>query len=99
MTISQDPGEAATLGPMPTRPQLAYLRQLAERCGCSFVWPQTVGQASREIERLKALEPISHSDRRREDKALCDALASGPRDAARIRAEEIVGFGSSARCA
>ncbi len=99
MTVSHDVHEAAALGPRPTPRQLAYLRQLAERCGCSFAWPQTVGQASREIERSKALKQMLRSDRRREDKAVRDAVASGPRDAASVREDETAGYGSSARWA
>ena len=99
MSNSRGVDEAAAHGPRPTPPQLAHLRRLAGRCGCSFAWPQTVGQASREIERLEALERMLRSDRRREDKAVRDAVASGPRDAAAVREDETAGYGSSARWA
>ena len=99
MTISRGADEAAAHGPAPTPSQMAHLRRLAGRCGCTFAWPQTVGQASREIERLEALERVSPSDRCREDKAVRDAVASGPRDAAAVREDETSGYGSSARWA
>jgi hypothetical protein len=99
MSNSRGVDEAAAHGPRPTPPQLAHLRRLAGRCGCTFAWPQTVGQASREIERLEALERMLRSDRRREDKTVRDAVASGPSDAAAVREDEVVGFGSSARWA
>jgi len=99
MTISRGANEAAAQGPGPTPSQMAHLRRLAGRCGCSFAWPQTKGQASREIDRLEAVERMSRSDSRREDKAVRDAVASGPRDAAAVREDETDGYGSSARWA
>ena len=99
MSISRGVDEAAAHGPRPTPSQLAHLRRLAERCGCTFAWPQTKGQASREIDRLEAQERMLRSDRRREDKAVRNAVASGSRDAATVREDELDGFGSSARWA
>ena len=37
----------------PTKPQLAYLRSLAECSGQTFTYPQTFDEASAEIDRLK----------------------------------------------
>lgn len=99
MSNSRGVDEAAAQGPGPTPSQMAHLRRLAGRCGCSFAWPQTKGQASREIDRLEGLERMLRSDRRREDKAVRDAVASGPRDAAAVREDETAGYGSSARWA
>jgi hypothetical protein len=38
---------------MDNRPTPAYLRQLADRTGRTFAWPQTKAQASRQIARLE----------------------------------------------
>ncbi len=38
----------------PTKPQLAYLRSLADRTGQTFTYPHTFDDASAEIDRLRA---------------------------------------------
>jgi hypothetical protein len=42
----------------PTAKQLAFLRNLAARKGQSFAIPLTSGEASAEIERLRALKSV-----------------------------------------
>ena len=64
----------------PTARQLSYLRSLAQRTGQTFTYPHTAAEASREITRLKQTRPSSLA----EDYA------------ARVRADEIDGYGSSA---
>ena len=88
----------ATEGPKPTRKQLSYLRTLAEQTGTTFTPPATRAQASREIERLKALPASSRAERGRERRAVEDALA---RDvpASSVRPHETSGHGSTARWA
>jgi len=84
------------LSHMPSQKQLRYLRILAEDCGETFVSPRTKAEASREIKRLKGRRRLSSFDRRREDLQL-SAEADAPRgDAARVREDELVGFGSTA---
>jgi Protein of unknown function (DUF3072) len=88
----------ATTGPKPTSKQLSYLRALADLTGSTFTPPTTRAQASREIERLKALPTSSASERRRDRRAVQDAMA---RDvpASSVRAHETRGYGSTARWA
>jgi hypothetical protein len=80
----------------PTPRQLSYLRSLAERTGQTFTYPHTFAQASREIDRLKAIRPESRAERLIERKQIADQLASGPEDSAHVRDDEISGRGSSA---
>jgi hypothetical protein len=83
-------------GPAPTAKQQSYLRRLAMERGVSFTPPRTRAEASAEIARLKAQPRTTSTDRRRELKAVRGDLAAGPRDAARVRDDEITGYGSSA---
>lgn len=81
----------------PTPKQLRYLRTLAERTGQTFAYPRDGWQASREIRRLKAQKPSSRLEARLERRAISDAIARGPRDAARVDLDhETAGYGSSA---
>lgn len=80
----------------PTPRQLRYLKDLAERTGQTFTYPRTFAEASREIDRLKAIRPESRAERRIERKEIADQLATGPEDSARVRDDEISGHGSSA---
>jgi hypothetical protein len=80
----------------PTRRQLDYLKNLANRTGQTFTYPQTSRQASAEINRLKQVQPSSRTERYVERKLIADQIATGPLDAARVRADEISGRGSSA---
>ena len=83
----------------PTPKQLGYLRRLAASRGQTFRYPQTRAEASAEIKRLKAGRPDSRLERAIE-------RAEGERhvrreqfDAAAVRADELEGYGSTARWA
>ncbi len=80
----------------PTHRQLSYLKNLANRTGQTFTYPQTSSQASAEINRLKHAQPSSRTERYVERKLIADQIATGPLDAARVREDEISGRGSSA---
>lgn len=75
----------------PTVKQLSYLKALAIKTATSFAYPKTRWEASREIERLKALKRSGRrpmSEPRQPDR---DAVyGTAP------RAEEITGYGSQA---
>jgi len=77
----------------PTQKQQRYLRTLAEQTGTSFTPPATRAEASREINRLKALKASPRHERSQDRKAVSEAARG---DAAAPRPEEIVGYGSSA---
>jgi hypothetical protein len=79
----------------PTRPQLRYLRQLAERTGSTFTPPQTRREASAEIERLKQRSRSARLERRADHRAVTRGLAE-QRPASSVRDDEIEGYGSDA---
>jgi hypothetical protein len=81
----------------PTAKQLAYLRALADRAGQAFAWPQTSWEASGEIRKLRAAQPVSRVERTIEHRETADAIAAGPADSSRVRDEELIGWGSTAR--
>jgi hypothetical protein len=81
----------------PTPQQLSYLRRLAESRGQSFAQPSTRGDASREIQRLKGTRPDRHSDIHRERREIHAAMAANCGDAARVRPDEVTGYGSNCR--
>jgi hypothetical protein len=76
----------------PTQRQLSYLRVLAAKSATTFSYPQTRGQASREIDRLLKLgsspDPSPLEDRETNRERLHYATA--------VQAEEVSGYGSSA---
>ena len=78
----------------PTAPQLKLLRTLADRTGQSFAWPQTRGEASREINRLKGTRRSSRYERAEDRQAVTAARRGG---AAAVLDNEIVGYGGHAR--
>ena len=80
----------------PTSRQLSYLKNLANRTGQTFTYPQTSRQASAEINRLKQTQASTRTERYVERKLIADQIATGPLDAARVREDEISGRGSSA---
>jgi hypothetical protein len=80
----------------PTAKQLDYLRDLALGRGQSFAYPATSQEASREIKRLLRAKRTSPADRRRETRAVRDDMATRRGDAARVRPEELGGYGSNA---
>jgi hypothetical protein len=82
--------------PPPTAKQLRYLRGLAESRGESFAYPQTIAEASAEIERLKSRRPDSSTDRHLDRLAVGRSMAERG-DSVAVTEAEIVGYGSSAR--
>jgi hypothetical protein len=82
--------------PPPTAKQLRYLRGLAESRGESFAYPQSVAEASAEIERLKSRRPDTRNDRHLDRLAISRAMAARG-DSAAVGENEVVGYGSSAR--
>ena len=83
-------------GPPPTAKQQSYLRRLAMERGITFTPPRTKAEASRLIAELKARPKSERGERRRELKAVRDDIARGPADAARVRDDELTGYGSTA---
>ena len=95
MTDHHPPSPAA--GPPPTARQQRYLRSLATQRGVSFTIPRTRAEASRLIDELRRRPAESAADRRRDVRAVQDAMAIGRADAARVREElEVTGYGASA---
>jgi hypothetical protein len=77
---------------MPTARQMSYLRSLALKTGTSFTNPQTRGEASREIDRLRGMKDT------RRDAALERDEGEGERFAyaTGVLDEEVSGYGSTA---
>jgi Protein of unknown function (DUF3072) len=85
-----------TTGKPPTAGQLRYLRSLATQRGESFGYPRSSAEASAEIERLKGRRRQSPVERFIElDRVGGEVAEIG--DAASVREDEVVGYGSSAR--
>jgi hypothetical protein len=82
----------------PTRPQLRYLRQLAEQTGTSFTPPATRRQATEEIERLKQRSRSARHERREDGQAVSRGLVE-EQPASTLRPEEIDGYGGECRWA
>jgi len=85
----------------PTLKQLRYLRQLAWRTGQSFASPQTILQASNEIERLTRVanvqDPsVESQSRRQECRQIARELQEYAGDATRVTANELMGYGARA---
>ncbi len=80
----------------PSPKQLRYLRDLAMRAGESFAYPATSAEADREIKRLRRKRRTPSADRRREVAAVRRDMAEGGGDGARVRREELCGYGASA---
>jgi hypothetical protein len=78
----------------PTPKQQRYLRTLAEKTGTTFTPPRTSGEASREIRRLEQLDASPPNERRQDREAIEQERRGG---SASVRADEVSGFGSSAR--
>jgi hypothetical protein len=84
--------------PKPTQRQHAYLRALARRTGTSFTYPSTEAEASREIQRLKAIRSGGFSFAEIQAKDHADPRGGlSLTDGAAIRPDEIEGYGSNAR--
>lgn len=80
----------------PTPRQLRYLRFLAERSGTTFTPPRTVSEAKRLIDELKARKGTPRVDIARERRQVADDMATRRGDGARVKPEELSGWGSSA---
>ncbi len=82
----------STIQAPPTARQLHFLRALAAKSATTFVTPATRRDASREIDRLRALDavprPPRFQDLEAEPEQLCYATG--------VQAEEVSGFGSTA---
>jgi len=85
----------AQQNPKPTRPQLRYLRQLAERTGTTFSPPRTFAEAAREIARLKQRSRSARFERQADRDAVSRGLAE-EQPASSVRDDEIRGYGASA---
>ncbi len=80
----------------PTRKQLRCLRILAQHKGETFATPRTRAGASRQIARLKSRRSSPRVERAQErDEVTRGLQQSGPASA--VRADEIAGYGASAR--
>jgi hypothetical protein len=79
----------------PSARQLSYLKALANRTGQTFTYPKTSRDASRQIQRLKAVQRSSHVALERleldAEQAAREANCDVP-----IRWSEIEGYGSTA---
>lgn len=84
-------------GPSPE--QIQYLKDLAAKTGRSFAWPATGKEASAEIRKLLRKPKTSAGDRRRELREVQSDMASGRGGAARVRDDELSGYGSTGRWA
>lgn len=80
----------------PSAKQIRYLKNLAKKMGRSFAWPSTSRQASEEIRALKEAEPVSAEERQEEHQQIQGDLARQSGGAARVEADELSGWASSA---
>jgi hypothetical protein len=92
------PHQEASMTPKPPSAlQLNYLKALANRTGQTFTFPMTSSDASREIQRLKAVRPTSRVELELErldlhaEQAAHEANCDVP-----IHPSEIEGYGSTA---
>jgi len=76
----------------PNAKQQAYLRSLAQKPGTNFTPPKTRFQASREIDRLKALTASPRHERQADREAVEQAPRGGD---TRVRDTEVEGYGSN----
>jgi hypothetical protein len=92
------PHQEASMTPKPpSARQLNYLKALAHRTGQTFTYPKTSTDASREIQRLKAVRPSSLIEREleRHDLAAEHAAREANCDVP-INRSEVDGYGSTA---
>ena len=82
----------------PRPEQLRELRRVADSRGETFAWPQTSAEADAELERLGARAQSSIAERAIERRAVDREMAVRGGEA-RVRDNEIVGYGSSAHWA
>jgi hypothetical protein len=79
----------------PTARQERELRRLAAATGTSFTPPRSVGEASAQITRMRALTRSALYEVREDVRSVRREVGCG--DAAAVRRDEIAGYGSSAR--
>jgi hypothetical protein len=93
------PHQEASMTPKPpSARQLNYLRALANRTGQTFTYPKTSRDASRQIQRLRTVQPSSRIEL--EIERLDLAAEQAARDAncdVPIHRSEIEGYGSNCR--
>lgn len=77
MSVHGFDSEAPVEGPPATSRQVAYLKSLALQSGETFVYPRSVGEASRQIDRLRGRRENDFGARRREERVVRDAVARG----------------------
>lgn len=82
----------------PRSDQLRALRREADARRMTFAWPQTSAAADAELARLRGEEESSFAERASEQRAVGRDMAERGGEA-RVRDEEIVGYGSSAHWA
>jgi hypothetical protein len=92
-----DPTSHKAKPPKATASQLRYLKRLAELTGQSFAYPRTIAEASREIDRLARISRSSPRDIARERRQISADMATRRGDAARVRPDELEGYGSNCR--
>ena len=81
----------------PSARQLNYLKALANRSGQTFIYPRNRSDASREIQRLKAVRPSSRVERELEQHDLAAEQAAREANCdVPINRSEIEGYGSTA---
>lgn len=82
----------------PTPGQLRYLRHLAQRTGTSFTYPRSFNQASREIDRLKAITTLGFTFAELDEENHARELHGDPplNNATASRSDEVLGYGASA---
>jgi Domain of unknown function (DUF4326) len=83
----------------PTSKQLSYLRWLAQQTGTTFTPPRTVEEASSAIRQLRSRRRTSRGEVAREQRAIARDMATRRGDAAQVTAQELSGYGASARWA
>lgn len=98
-TDTQHRGTTSHRVKSPTPKQLTFLRTLTQRTGQTFVPPQTMAEASKEIKRLLTVKPDTADEIRQERNQIRDDMATQRGDAASVRADEVDGHGSSAQWA
>lgn len=79
----------------PSQKLLASLRQMSDERGVTFVYPATMAEGRVQFQELKKIPRIGRRDRRREDRAVRDAMSKRGGGAA-IRDSELGGYGSTA---
>lgn len=82
----------------PRSEQLRELRREADARGMTFAWPRTSAEADAELARLRGEEESSFAEKAIERRGVGRDMAERGGEA-RVRDEEIVGYGSSAHWA